>query len=450
MNGSFNKNTMWDEKYGELRAGIRQQTFLRYRFFDTELWEHRDYEPADGPAKFLWGCHNYWMQYRYTMDSSMLHNLLPMLEGGINAMAAHLEIGPGDTLHIPTGVNWENWVGKDPTGLLAILDWSLSTAKRIGEMLDYDENKLAKWDSIQLHLADFPVGKYPTSYPDGQPGYLLGRNFYQLRQGNYHFGNLPLPYRHWTHLLMLFPLHTVTWDQIDKRGLMENSINYWSLFSSGLYDGKSTSGYAPCASICMYADMGKTEKISDLIHIFLYEQNKGHLAVHNVWPNTMYRETGPVMETPLFFAASLQELLLKSYNGVIKIFPAIPDDWKDAAFYRYRAEGGFLVSAKYHKGTTEFVQMKSLAGEDFVLEAKMESVEFAYLNDHTEIRKMDGNRYKIKMAKGDSLLIYNDRIASNFTIGPIKNQSGEKNSYGLNEVYLEKRKYFRDHVRKNK
>ena len=440
MDGSFNEETMWNGKHGEIRAGMRQQTFLRYHYFDTEYWEHPEDQPTDGPAKFLWGCHNYWMQYRYSMDTKLLTNLLPKLEGGINAMATHLEKGNDGKLHIPSGRNWENWIGKDPTGLLAVLDWALSTAIHIGKMLDYDQEKLSKWDSLKTNLADFPTGKYPN----GETGFLLGREFHRLTQGSFHLQEIPLPHRHWTHLLMIFPLHTLTWDQINKRDLIKNSIDYWSLIATGLDGNEPTAGYAPCASICLYASIGHTEKITDLIDIFLYERSSKFKTGSNVWASTMYRESGPVMETPLLFASTLQELLLQSYNGIIKVFPAVPDEWEDAAFHDYRAEGGFLISAKYKNRTTEFIRLESLAGENFILESDIKSIKYDCSDNNAKIDKIDERRYEIKLAKGEYILLYNKHANSDFTIYPLTNQSGKKNSYGLNKNFLEKREFMND------
>ena len=62
----------------------------------------------------------------------------------------------------------------------------------------------------------------------------------------------------------------------------------------------------------------------------------------------MYVESGgrnPVLETPLSAAASIMELLLQSWGGKIRVFPAVPEDWNDASFDQLRAQGGFLVSA---------------------------------------------------------------------------------------------------------
>lgn len=434
MDGSFNKQTMWNKEHGELRAGLRQQTFLRYRFFDTEYWEHDEETPADGPAKFLWGCHNYWLQYRYSMDTSLLRRLLPKLEGGINAMAAVLEEGDDGKLHIPSGRNWENWIGKDPTGLLAVLNWALLTASHIGDKLDYDEEKIARWDSLKANLVSYPTG----TYPDGNTGLLLGREFHSIRQGSFHFSEIPLPHRHWTHLLMIFPLHTMTWEEEDKRELIRNSIDYWSWISAGLNNNPPRAGYAPCASICLYASIQDPREIPALIDTFLYEKS---VRGPNVWASTMYREHGPVIETPLFFAASLQEIFLQSYNGIIKVFHAVPGDWNDLVFHYYRAEGGFLVSAKYSDKKTEFIRIESLAGEKCKLQTGMESITCAHPANQEKIQRLGDQLYEIDLAKGESILIYDGRSDPDFTISPVAVQSGRKNAYGLNRTFFEKREF---------
>ncbi|HPN84516.1 MAG TPA: hypothetical protein PK821_04175, partial [Victivallales bacterium] len=72
LEDNFNEKSMWNEEYGEYRAGMRQQTFLRYRFFDKKFWEHGEEMPCEGPAKFLWGVHNYLMHYRHSLDPAMI------------------------------------------------------------------------------------------------------------------------------------------------------------------------------------------------------------------------------------------------------------------------------------------------------------------------------------------------------------------------------------------
>lgn len=57
----------------------------------------------------------------------------------------------------------------------------------------------------------------------------------------------------------------------------------------------------------------------------------------------------------------INEMLLQSHNGVLRVFPGTPKRW-DAAFNTLRAEGAFLVSSSMKNGTVEFVTIKSLAG----------------------------------------------------------------------------------------
>jgi alpha-L-fucosidase 2 len=61
------------------------------------------------------------------------------------------------------------------------------------------------------------------------------------------------------------------------------------------------------------------------------------------------------LEGNFAFAAGVQEMLLQSHGGVIRVFPAIPADWDECDFSHLRAEGAFLVSAQ-----------RSATGPDFV------------------------------------------------------------------------------------
>lgn len=434
MDRNYNDETMWSEECGELRAGIRQQTFLSFSYLESSSWkkrrgppDKRGSQPADPAAKFLWACHNYWLHYMYSMDTSLLRRLLPKLEGGINEMASYLEKQEDDKLHIPSGRNWECWVGVDPTGLYGILNWALTTAISIGNELNYDMKKINKWDSLQTNLADYPTGEYPN----GKTGFLLGKD------------QVPVPHRHWTHLLMIFPLHALTWEQKDEQDLIRNSIDYWSYISSGLNGDPPRAGYPTCASICLYASIGQSEKIPDLIDIFLYKRNR---RGPSVWASTMYKEAGMVIETPLLFAATLQELLLQSHNGIINVFPAIPETWNDAVFHDYIAAGGFLISAKYKDNKTEFIRITSLAGEKCILQTDMESIKCSILADLDRITKLDDRLYEINLAKGKSILIYNEHSDPDFIIAPVTVQSGEENSFGLNNTFLEKRQYLYEYL----
>lgn len=68
------------------------------------------------------------------------------------------------------------------------------------------------------------------------------------------------------------------------------------------------------------------------------------------------------LEGNFAFAAGIQEMLLQSHTGVIRIFPAIPKEWKDVSFESLRAMGAFLVSARMEGGEINRVRIYSEKG----------------------------------------------------------------------------------------
>ncbi len=62
------------------------------------------------------------------------------------------------------------------------------------------------------------------------------------------------------------------------------------------------------------------------------------------------------------FASGVQEMLLQSHSGVIRVFPAIPSDWKDVSFDKLRAIGAFVVSASLENGDVSLVKVVSEKG----------------------------------------------------------------------------------------
>jgi len=61
-------------------------------------------------------------------------------------------------------------------------------------------------------------------------------------------------------------------------------------------------------------------------------------------------------------AQGIQEMLLQSQNGTIRVFPAIPESWKDASFSNFRAEGALLVTASRKEGRTNRVNVVAEKG----------------------------------------------------------------------------------------
>ena len=83
--------------------------------------------------------------------------------------------------------------------------------------------------------------------------------------------------------------------------------------------------------------------------------------------NGIYYLATPCIETSLSYNTCVQDMLLQCWGNRIRVFPALPDSWKDVAFHDFRAEGAFLISASRKNGITIFVRIKSLAGEPCII-----------------------------------------------------------------------------------
>lgn len=87
----------------------------------------------------------------------------------------------------------------------------------------------------------------------------------------------------------------------------------------------------------------------------------GFLLSGKVHDSTMYAEgDNPCIESPLAAANSLQELLLTSWGGRLRLFPGLPASYPEAVFDGMLAEGGFEVSGRRSAGASVFFQVRSL------------------------------------------------------------------------------------------
>lgn len=73
----------------------------------------------------------------------------------------------------------------------------------------------------------------------------------------------------------------------------------------------------------------------------------------------------PFLDAGGLNAFALQEMLLQSHNGVVRVLPAVAKAW--SGIFRLRAEGGFLVAAAFEGGRPRFVEVRSLLGGDCTL-----------------------------------------------------------------------------------
>ena len=359
----------------------------------------------DRPAKpeignLPWALHNYWLQYRFTMDGSMLRNrLFPLLKGSINYYLHLLKEGPDGNLHIPLGLSPEypNQPSPNPDCNydLSLLRWGCQTLLGICDQLKINDPLIPTWKRTLEKL---------TPYPTDANGLMVSASM-----------PFAVSHRHYSHLLMIYPLYIMNLDQPENRELVTKSLGHWMGMESALR------GYSFTGAASISALMGRGDDAANYLNRLLEGQRFG------IHPNTMYTEAGPVIETPLSAAKSLQDMILTSWGGKIRVLPGIPDAWKDVSFHHLRTEGAFLVSAVRKDGKVRFIHIQSLAGEPCRLVTDMPNPK----GDGVRVTKVAEHEYTLDLKKGRSVLLTPDGIKADLTIAPVAAQKERENYYGL-------------------
>jgi hypothetical protein len=204
-------------------------------------------------------------------------------------------------------------------------------------------------------------------------------------------------HRHYSHLLMVYPLYLVTWDQPESRDLITKSVEHWHAIT-GAHRGYS---YTGAASI--YAMTGDGDTAIGYLRKFFDTSTR-----YPCQANTHYTEAGPVIETPLSASQSLHDMFCQSWGGVIRVFPAVPTAWADVTLHDFRTQGAFLVSAVREAGTTRFIRIRSLAGEPLKLRHGLTGRLTVLLDDGTPARTRDlgDGTLAIDLPKGREVLVH--------------------------------------------
>ncbi|MBP2473210.1 hypothetical protein JOF53_002082 [Crossiella equi] len=275
-----------------------------------------------------WLLHNVWLTYRHSMDERVLREVLyPVLRRAVNYYLHFLTPGADGRLHLPPTFSPEYGSAPDCNYDLALLRWSCQTLLETVRLLRVHDELAPKWQEVLDRLVDYPVDAN---------GFMIGAGVPFAKS-----------HRHYSHLLMVYPLYLVTAEQPEHRELVDRSLRHWIGFEGALR------GYSFTGAASISAQFGRGEDALGYLR---------ELVARFLQPNTMYYEAGPVIETPLSGMQSLHDMLCQSWGGLIRVFPAVPAGWADVTLHDFRTEGAFLLTAVRRGGRTEFVRLRSLAG----------------------------------------------------------------------------------------
>jgi hypothetical protein len=357
------------------------------------------------PGDFTWALHNYYLHYRYSMDHSLItdqsrHAFYPLLRDSINLYLKILKKGDDGRLHLPVLHSPEYGEDADNNYNLSLLRWGCQTLIELNRRYDLKDPLVPTWQRTLQDLVPYPVDKN---------GLRIGATVSYTKS-----------HRHWSHILMVHPLHIMTGDQPENRELLEKSVLHWLTVDSS----RGINGWSRAAAASLYATLGDGDNAIKQIH--------GHMADKRfVRPNTMYIEGSPVIECSIVLNRSLQDMLLQSWGDKIHVFAAIPKTWQSAMFHDLRAEGAFLVSAKLDAGKTAWVRIKSLAGEPCRVQPNLVGRAHVLINGtQISVEPSAGGIYELSLDAGDEAVLYSGETVPDLIISPLPVAPEDMNPFG--------------------
>jgi alpha-L-fucosidase 2 len=298
-----------------------------------------------------WLAHHFYLQWRYSMDRQFLaERVYPWLRDTSIFLEAVTEKGPDGKRVLPLSSSPEindnrltAWFPSITNYDLALIRWSFertgALARELGKADEADH-----WRRVLTEMPDLAVD--PNSHK-----LLVARDY-----------PLPFSHRHFSHLMAIHPLGMIRWEN----GPADQAIIRASLAD---LDAKGTAawcGYSFSWLANLAARARDGEKAERALQVFSQAfclRNGFHCNGDQSGKGySSFRYRPFTLEGNFAAAAGLQEMLLQSYSGTIRVFPAIPASWKDVSFRTLRAEGAFLLSAERKNGATQRVEVTAERG----------------------------------------------------------------------------------------
>jgi alpha-L-fucosidase 2 len=305
---------------------------------------------AFSPTVGAWLAQHFYLHWRFSRDRAFLaERAYPW----IRAVAVHLEqLSIGDKngkRRLPASSSPEifdnsagAWFAETTNYDLALIRWTFDKAAELAGELDLKKES-AYWRETGSRWPEFAV--------DPQSGFMFAPG---------------LPYaqshRHFSHLMAFHPLGLIDM----ANGPADEAIIRRTLATLDRIGPDEWCGYSYAWLANLKARAfdgeGAAKALTDFASSFCLPNSFHANGDQSGTGKSKFTYRPFTLEGNFAFAAGLQEMLLQSHTGAIRVFPAVPAAWADASFDGWRADGAFLVSARRSGGRTVEIRIRAEKG----------------------------------------------------------------------------------------
>lgn len=311
---------------------------------------------AMSPTVSAWLSQHFYLHWRYTLDKEFLVNMgYPYLYDVATYLENVTYLNKDGKRVLPLSSSPEiynnsrdAWFDTMTNYDLSLIWNALDMASEMASALNKDED-VKRWDSLKAQLPPFELDK---------EGGLMFAKDHPYNESHRHFSNAMA--------VMPLSIFDVTESQESKR-VVKETIRKLDEVGPDFWCGYSYSWLANMKARALDGE-GAYRALNIFATCFVLrngfhvngDQSKSGKSTFLYRPFTL--------EGNFAFASGVQEMLLQSHTDIVRVFPAIPDSWKNVSFERLRARGALVVSAERAGGSMKSLSIKAEKDTQFKLE----------------------------------------------------------------------------------
>lgn len=267
------------------------------------------------PTTSAWLAHHFYLHWKYSADEAFLRERgYPYLRDVAEFLELHgvkdgegrrgLPLSSSPEIH---NNSLEAWFRVTTNYDLALVRWLYGAAAEMADALGKD-GEASRWRSI--------LREWPGLALSDEDGRLLVAPGEALEESH----------RHFSHLMAIHPLGIIDWEngETDRRTIMA-ALDELDRLGPDWWCGYS---YAWLGNLCARAREG--EKAAEALRTFaqcFVSVNSFHLNGDQSKSGKSKMQYRPfTLEGNFAYAAGVQEMLIQSHAGAVRLFPAIPSD----------------------------------------------------------------------------------------------------------------------------
>lgn len=345
-----------------------------------------------GPTVSAWLGQHFYLHWIYSMDRDFLREKAYPWIKEVAVYLDEISMNGGNGMRkLPISSSPEindnridAWFTETTNFDLALIRFTFEKAAELATELGR-QDEAEKWSQI--------LAEWPSLALAGENNGLAFAPDYPYQESH----------RHFSHLLGWHPLGIIDWSNGEReQNIIEATLKDLEKFGSDLWVGYSFSWLGN-----LYARAFKGDKAADVLRVFAENfclPNTFHVngEQHNRgYSRFKYRPF--TLEGNFAFASGIQEMLLQSHSGVVRVFPAIPPSWEDVSFNGLRAAGAFVIDAEKKSGEVTGVRIIAEKGGILQLENPITRKEWRIIGGEVlekgeilKIRTSPGERIELR------------------------------------------------------